>query len=126
MTDLEREKIWDALSDIFVDTEIEYIYITRHLKGFDIKEIKKILFREVAPVCGGNLMCVAPPVWGCFNEEEVRADIYTMLEKRKKSFFYRLVNEFCILFFRLFYRSSWLELEAKLQEESEASPEKPL
>lgn len=63
----ERIEIWRALSDLFLDTEIDevtYEYIAQVVSRSDytLTEIENILWHEVYPVLEGNLGSVAG-VW---------------------------------------------------------------
>lgn len=63
----ERLKIWRALSDLFLDTEIEdstfkYIACTVSESDFYLSEVEDILWYEVYPVLESNLRSVAG-VW---------------------------------------------------------------
>jgi hypothetical protein len=63
--DLEnRRPVWDALSDLFLDTELQasdHERIARVLAAspYSLDEIERILFYEVYPVCIPNLWCIA-------------------------------------------------------------------
>ncbi|WP_017905915.1 DUF7079 family protein [Pseudomonas asplenii] len=59
-----RLKIWQALSSLFLDTEIDeltYDYIARTVleSGYPTEEVHRILWNEVFPVLEANLRCVA-------------------------------------------------------------------
>ncbi|BFM21346.1 DUF7079 family protein [Gilvimarinus japonicus] len=63
----DRLKIWRALSDLFLDTEIEdyvFKYIARTISECELSlsETEEILWYEVYPVLEGNLRSVAG-VW---------------------------------------------------------------
>lgn len=66
--ELERRiKVWEALSELFLDTEIDaatYKYIARSVieSGYHADEIRSILWNEVFPVLESNLRDVAG-VW---------------------------------------------------------------
>lgn len=67
MSTEDRLKIWRALSDLFLDTEIEdhvFVYIARTVSecGLSLSEAEDILWYEVYPVLEGNLRNVAG-VW---------------------------------------------------------------
>lgn len=67
MSTEDRLKIWRALSDLFLDTEIEdhvFTYIARTVSecGLSLSETEDILWYEVYPVLEGNLRNVAG-VW---------------------------------------------------------------
>ncbi len=68
-----RLKIWRALSDLFLDTEIDdltYKYIARAVNesGLTVNEVESILWHEVYPVLEGNLRSVAG-VWEGWSDE---------------------------------------------------------
>lgn len=51
LTREKRTRLWAALSDAFVDNEVDYSSIARQLAGFDLATIEVAFFEEVAPVC---------------------------------------------------------------------------
>ncbi|KPA90164.1 MULTISPECIES: DUF7079 family protein [Pseudomonas] len=62
--DTNRLKIWQALSSLFLDTEIDpltYDAIARAIResGYSQEEVQRILWNEVFPVLQANLKCVA-------------------------------------------------------------------
>lgn len=52
-----------ALSDVFVDNEVDFKYIYSIAKNFPVTIIEEVLFEWVAPFCYTNLMTPAPSVW---------------------------------------------------------------
>ncbi len=59
-----KKPLWMALSDLFLDTELDkknlvYIAKTMHKSIYSLHEIKDILMLEVFPVCIANLHSVA-------------------------------------------------------------------
>jgi hypothetical protein len=69
----EKLKIWRALSDLFLDTEVDELtfkYIARTISEseFSLPEIEEILWYEVYPVLEGNLRSVAG-VWEGWPDE---------------------------------------------------------
>lgn len=112
--DKKRVEIWSALSDLFCDTEPNYFYIARVLKGIPIEYLKHIFFEEVAPVCGSNLMTPIPPVWSGFDEQQLADNIMEMLDRNERSFIARAVHATASLFMRFWFRSLWLETEERL------------
>jgi hypothetical protein len=79
-----RKEIWEALSDAFIDRELDetdYRYMARIVGNIDIDQIEEIFFNEVAPVCGPNMMCVIPPRWSGFNTEHLASEIQCCLIK---------------------------------------------
>ena len=68
-----RIKIWRALSDLFLDTEIDditYKYIAKTIQESELSlsEIENILWYEVYPVLESNLRSVAG-VWEGWSDE---------------------------------------------------------
>lgn len=62
--DSKRLKIWQALSDLFLDTQIDdrtFAYIARVIleTGYSPREVHNILWGEVFPVLKSNLSSVA-------------------------------------------------------------------
>lgn len=61
-TELEgRRRVWLALSELFLDTEIDLEYIISSLQtsGYSRPDIESIMQNEVAPVLGGHVLSVA-------------------------------------------------------------------
>lgn len=63
MTHDERVRLWSALSDAFVDNEIDYLEKARQLAGYDRAAVKAAFLESVAPVCHSNLQAPTPPIW---------------------------------------------------------------
>jgi len=71
---LERQNVWYAMSDLFLDTELSETdcdAIVRILaaSSYSLEELETILADEVAPVLHGNLLVVAGQ-WGMFDREK--------------------------------------------------------
>ena len=71
--DFERANVWDALSEFYLDTELderdkERIAGTLARSPFSLEELRYIELFEVHPVCIPNLFCVAG-VWGGFSAD---------------------------------------------------------
>jgi len=74
-----RIKLWSALSDLFLDTEISdytYQYIARVIRedGYTSEEAERVLWYEVYPVLEANLRSVAG-VWAGWPDEWLVANI---------------------------------------------------
>jgi hypothetical protein len=68
-----RRPVWQALSHLFLDTELQdhdliRIAETLALSPYSLADVETILYREVYPVCIGNLCCVAGE-WAGFDDE---------------------------------------------------------
>ncbi|WP_414926311.1 hypothetical protein [Pseudomonas zeae] len=115
MTKQQRADIRWALSDAFVDNEVDYAAIARQTEEFDRDEIKRILFEEVAPVCHSNLESTLPTIWLCFNREELESDIQEMLTANKRNWARRKINKILIKWLKFKYKYIWNEIEIKYQ-----------
>jgi hypothetical protein len=74
-----RIKLWSALSDLFLDTEISdhtYQYIARVIRenGYTSEEAERVLWHEVYPVLEANLRSVAGE-WAGWSDEWLVANI---------------------------------------------------
>jgi hypothetical protein len=74
-----RIKLWRALSDLFLDTEISdrtYQYIARVVQedGYTSEEAEHVLWQEVYPVLKANLRSVAG-VWTGWSDDWLLANI---------------------------------------------------
>jgi hypothetical protein len=68
-----RKPLWVALSDLFLDTELQdydCLFIANKMQesGYTLDEVEDILMLEVFPVCIANLHSVAGE-WAGFNED---------------------------------------------------------
>lgn len=115
MTKQQRADIRWALSDAFVDNEVDYAAIARQTEEFDRDEIKRILFEEVAPVCHSNLESTLPTIWLCFNRAELEDNIEKMLGAKKNSWFKRKANTLLVTWLKSRYKYIWIEIENQYQ-----------
>ena len=75
----KRLPVWNALSDLFLDTELDAIthkYIAKVVveSGYEPQEIHDILWQEVLPAAGDNLRIVAGE-WAGFNPDWLKERI---------------------------------------------------
>lgn len=111
MKNKERADVRWALSDAFVDNEIDYAAIARQTIEFDKDEIKRILFEEVAPICHTNLESTLPTIWLCFNREELEEDIEKMLIAQRNSWLKRKTNALLVKWLKHRYMYIWTNIE---------------
>lgn len=84
----ERFPVWDALSEFFLDTELDekdYDRISSVLAASDysIRQIEEILFFEVYPACKWN-MCSIAGEWAGFHPEWIEENIGRRKDKRRR------------------------------------------
>ncbi len=115
MTKQQRADVRWALSDAFVDNEVDYSAIARRTREFDRDEVKRILFEEVAPVCHSNLESTLPTIWLCFNRQELEEDIEKVLGAKENSWFKRKANALLVTWLKSRYKYIWTEIEKQYQ-----------
>ncbi|WP_332874552.1 DUF7079 family protein [Pseudomonas cichorii] len=115
ITQQDRANVWWALSDAFVDNEVDYAAIAKQVEHLEPKEVKSILYSEVAPVCHSNLGSVIPTIWLCFNRDELENDINAMLDARKKSSFRRQRDKLFTHWLSYRYKYIWQEIAKHYQ-----------
>jgi hypothetical protein len=80
---VNRAPVWDALSELFLDTELELHHLERisstlAASPYSAVEIESILYDEVYPVCIWNLRTVAGE-WNGFDSELLHKAILNTL-----------------------------------------------
>jgi hypothetical protein len=114
LTHDERTRLWSALSDAFVDNEVDYAIIARQLAGFDRSTIERVFFEEVAPVCYSNLQAPIPPIWTAFESTWLTETIESTQEARRISTFRRLRDRAFVVYLRYRLKDEWLSIEREL------------
>jgi len=114
LSDIRREEIWHALSDAFVDNEVDYSDIARQVADVDIEQLKKIFFTEVAPFCGPNLMDTIPIVWSGFSREHLCEGIKEKLEQTRYSWIAWLRYKVFIVLCRCYFLEEWKSIKSEV------------
>lgn len=83
-TDLSDKRLCSFLSDLFLDTEVDYKKIAWLARHYPLAHVETLLFRDVAPVCHVNLMAVIPPVWFMFDPDELWRDITQLRQNEER------------------------------------------
>jgi hypothetical protein len=116
--DLEhRRPVWLALSDLFLDTELQpdhLAHIARILarSPYSLPELESILYDEVYPVCIVNLQTVAGE-WDGFDEEWLEESILKKLQATRPWTRWFQVSRWMI-------RANWNRVKVLLSGEAEA------
>lgn len=84
----ERLPVWQALSEFFLDTELQqqdYEHIAQVLSqsGYSVQELEDILYYEVYPACKWNLLNVAGE-WAGFDADWIMTEIAPKKDKRSR------------------------------------------
>lgn len=113
---LEQHHLWLALSNLFVDSEVNYKYVAGVAKNYAIKDVEFALFERVAPVCISNMLAPIPPVWWYFDEEQLIADIQFLVKKRaQQGVMGRCLSAVARRLIRLVSAKVWAELKVEIE-----------
>ncbi|MGE5385430.1 MAG: hypothetical protein ACM3SV_06010 [Betaproteobacteria bacterium] len=121
LSEHRREDVWEALSDVFVDNEIDYSYIAAQVADVDVRQLEEIFFNEVAPHCGPNLMSTIPPVWSGFDRRELANGIRAMQARNRDSLIARLRHKGFVVYCRRQFSGEWKTLIAALSSYHESA-----
>nr|WP_241668744.1 hypothetical protein [Stutzerimonas nosocomialis] len=115
LTGDERIRLWSALSDAFIDNDVDYAAIARRLAGFDQATVKAAFFEEVAPVCYSNLQAPIPPIWTAFDSTWLAEAIDNAQEARRTSALRRLRDRFLVAYLHHRLKDDWQCIERELE-----------
>ncbi|MCC4266191.1 hypothetical protein LL240_17300 [Oceanimonas baumannii] len=100
-----------ALSDLFIDNQIDYDAIATVAKDFTLEHVETVLFEWVAPVCYTNALAPTPSVWSGFEPEQLWSEI---VEYRRKltatGFIGRWISHGRQIYLRHKFAQEWEEL----------------
>lgn len=96
----------EALSEIFVDNEVDIKYISSVAKKFPIEKVEYIFFEWVAPVCYTNPLTPAPSVWAGYDKQELWDEICAY--QTKKNHLMQLNTSYSFYFLSLFLKMNGL------------------
>jgi hypothetical protein len=77
----------EALSDLFVDNEVDFELIAQVARGFPVAHVEMVLFEWVAPVCYTNTLAPVPPIWTGFERDSLWAEIQRLQAREAKAGF---------------------------------------
>lgn len=101
----------EALSDIFIDNEVDYNYIASIAKNFPIDLVEYIFFEWITPVCYPNLCTPIPTVWAGFKPDILWKDIIEFRSQPRKNGFITKLKKY---YLREKVKPDWLELKKLL------------
>lgn len=108
----------EALSDLFVDNEVDYEYIAKVARAFPVTHVEKVLFEWVAPVCYINTLAPVPPIWTGFERDSLWAEIQCLLAREAKAGFAKKLSIILRQFYlRQQFAEEWRRLSALLSEQ---------
>ena len=112
----EQIKIWAALSDAFLDTEVNYQHIAKQICDYPLPVLEHMFFTEVTPVCAANAFAVIPTVWAAFDEKWLAEEISKSLSK-KHTKFSKVVAQIKLKFLRKYFAEEWQEIARAIEAE---------
>ena len=105
----ERKPVWNALSELFLDTELQTADLDRIAavlaqSSYSEKKIEEILKYEITPVLKSNMTAVAGE-WVGFDEDWLQKKLATQIDRKP------------IFSFGVFYiiRKDWLDIKSRIQ-----------
>lgn len=101
-----------ALSDIFVDNEVDFKYIASIAKCFPVDKVEEVLFEWGAPVCYTNLLIPAPSIWSGFDKKALWIDIFEY--QSKKCFLTKCKHRVLVFTLKITYREKWSILKHEM------------
>ena len=110
MTREERIQLWSALSEVFVDSPVDYDYIARQLQGYDRTEAQAAFYEDVAPACYSNLLAPIPPIWTGFDPHSLSETIESARAARNNSALRQLRDQLFITYLRRALKSEWAKI----------------
>lgn len=114
MTREERIHLWSALSEVFVDNEVDYAVIARQVAGFDRSLMETAFYEDVAPACYANLLAPIPPIWSGFDSTWLGTTIEQAQAARRESALRRLRDRLFVAYLRRAVKSQWTKITQEL------------
>ena len=112
----EQIKIWAALSDAFVDTEVNFQYIAKQVSHYPLPILEQIFFTEVAPACAGNAFSVIPSVWTAFDPQSLATEI-NQNRNKKRAALSRLIERIKLQLLRKYFAEEWQDIARAIEAE---------
>lgn len=110
-----KQEVWIALSDLFVDNEINYEYIAMRVAHMTIQQVERILYFEVAPVCMSNLLVCSPSIRKGFSADYIISEVHQHLQKMITDKIYAYKVRLKIKLYKVFLKQEWLKLATEIQ-----------
>lgn len=110
-----QEAVWVALSDLFVDNEIDHEHIARRVAHLSVSEVEHILFYEVAPICMSNLLVPISSIWQMFDENYIIKEIKQHLRKFNSNKFYHRKVRLQVKLYKILLKNDWAKVAAQIR-----------
>ena len=110
---LNEKDLYIALSDLFVDNQVNYNYIASIVKLFPISYVEHVLFYYVAPVCHYNTIGPVPPVCFCFDRDELMSAI-NKIKKKENCPFNKIKMHIFAFYLKFRFKDEWQKIKSLL------------
>tara|TARA_R100000935_G_C2832525_1_gene165992 strand:- start:714 stop:1082 length:369 start_codon:yes stop_codon:yes gene_type:complete len=117
LTREEQVRLWEALSDAFVDNAVDYVSMAASLKDYELSTIETAFFVDVAPACYSNLQAVIPPIWTAFDSAWLAGTIDLIHGERRSSSLRRLRDRALVAYLRYRLKPEWQRIEMALDQQ---------
>jgi|TARA_R100000541_G_scaffold2163_6_gene7692 hypothetical protein len=117
LTREEQVRLWEALSDVFVDNAVDYVSMAASLKDYELSTIETAFFVDVAPACYSNLQTAIPPIWTAFDSAWLAETIDRIHKARRSSSLRRLRDSAFIAYLRYRLKPEWQRIEMALDQQ---------
>ena len=110
---LNEEDLYIALSDLFVDNEVDYNHIASVAKLFPTSYVEHALFYYVAPYCYHNALTPVPYVCYFFDEDELLSAIDD-IKKKKNRPISKIKMRILAFYLKFKFKYAWQKLKSLL------------
>ncbi|MDW5416454.1 hypothetical protein R6242_07690 [Iodobacter sp. CM08] len=111
----QRLDVWEALSDVYVDTETDFPIIAKKVKEVDLETLEYIFFDEVSAYCAVNFSSPIPPIWTGFQRENLQEGILAIIKENQTSEWKRFKHQVYVAYLRWKYQELWRELRRHVE-----------
>lgn len=109
------EELYCALSDLFIDNEIDYKGVAAIAKNFSIDEVNTVFFTLIAPACYTPPSNPVPYIWSMYDPKELMENIEKQKKMRcSKNWIDKIKIRIQELYLRYIYDEKWNKLKNEL------------
>ncbi|OTQ28970.1 hypothetical protein B6D19_12645 [Gilliamella apicola] len=111
---LNEEDLYIALSDLFVDNEVDYNHIASVAKLFPTSYVEHALFNYVAPYCYHNMLTPVPSVCYFFDEDELLSAIDNIKKKKIVLPISKIKMRILAFYLKFRFKDEWQKIKSLL------------
>ena len=110
---LNEKDLYIALSDLFVDNEVDYNHIASVAKLFPTSYVEHALFNYVAPYCYHNMLTPVPSVCYFFDEDELLSAI-NKIKKKENRPISKIKMRLLAFYLKFRFKDEWQKIKSLL------------